>query len=229
MRPRRGSPFARMTDAPEENPTEAELTPVTKGISLLSRLLLGQVKLPTWSFFVLAIIVGLPDWNSRFQFWLQAAKFSGGIPGALATALLWPYAAVVIAGLGLLSLAAFEVRDRKLAASAISVAFAWFSLVVCAIAIGSTAVYGYVQIYIKREIAAGMAGLPRNASSLTDPNRPQKPLYSASRILLPDQQRVLLDVLPKLKPLLNSVSLAYDWDDGEPLEPFSSEPSRSLA
>ena len=206
-----------MSDVSEETPPQPTPTPVKRGVSLASRLLLGQIRLPTWSFFVLAIIVGVPDWNSRIQFWLQAAKSSGGLLGAMATALLWPYASVVIAGLGLLSLLAFEVRDRKLAGNTPSVAFAWASLAVCTAAVGSTAVYGYVQVYIKREVAAGIAGLPRNVPNLADPNRTQKPLSTASRQLQPDQQRVLLQMLPKLKPLLPSITFMYDASDYEPI------------
>ncbi len=213
----RESLSARMLDQPDADPPKPPETPPRRLMPFVSGLLVGQVKLPALPFLVLAIVIGVPDWNSRYQFWLQAAKSSGGLFGTVATLLLLPGASAAIAVIGLLLVVAFEVRDRRLARSGPSVAFAWASLVACVAAVGCTAIYGYVQVYIKREIAAGIAGLPRGVPNLADPSRAQRPLTTANRFLMPDQQRILLEVLPKLKPLLPSIAFVYDQSDYEPL------------
>ena len=66
-------------------------------------------------------------------------------------------------------------------------------------------VYGAIELHIRREIAKGIAGIPRNTPDENYPNRQQIPLSTKSENLQPDQMRILLNEFPKLRPLIKKI------------------------
>jgi hypothetical protein len=70
----------------------------------IANVLLGQIKLPGWLFLLLAIIMAIPDWKSRYEFWLEVAKSSGGQLAMVANVLAWPYFSPALAIAGVLYL-----------------------------------------------------------------------------------------------------------------------------
>jgi hypothetical protein len=87
---------------------------------------------------------------------------------------------------------------------------------ICVTAMGIVAIYGATELYIRREIATGIAGLPRGAPDVGNPSRPQTPLYADNYgVITPDQSRILLVELPKLKEILPVVKFMRMRDDND--------------
>lgn len=181
-----------------------------------SKALLGQFTVPGWLLIIIAIVIGVPDWNSRYEFWLGVAKSSGGHMSILADVLLWKYFPPALALTGVAYL--LFVGNPRLAPKShpfVSVV-AWIALSCCLIAVVVTAGYGAMEFYIRDQIAKGVAGVPRNTPDAANPNRPQAPLYVSNwAVLQPDQIRLLLQELPKLKeksPTVWFASVSMDND-----------------
>jgi hypothetical protein len=69
---------------------------------------------------------------------------------------------------------------------------------ICLAALTAGAVYGALELYIRKQIAEGVAGIPRGPEA-SDPNRPQTPFTKGNwGGITPDQMRVLVQELPKL-------------------------------
>jgi hypothetical protein len=59
------------------------------------------VKLPGWAAVLLVIVEVVPDWKSRFEFWLQMAKGMGGGIAMAATVIASPYFTPTLLAAGL--------------------------------------------------------------------------------------------------------------------------------
>jgi len=71
--------------------------------------------------------------------------------------------------------------------------------------------YGAIEFYIRQEIAKGTAGIPRN--EVGSPARPQAPLIATDQHLMPDQERILLQELPRLRSLITRIQVAQSAND----------------
>jgi hypothetical protein len=79
-----------------------------------------------------------------------------------------------------------------------------------------TAGYGLVELHIRSEIAKGIAGVTRGESPAENNQaHPQRPMTQENRNLQPDQMRILMEELPKLRSFMKSISIAYVPVDGE--------------
>jgi hypothetical protein len=188
--------------------------------------LLGHVNLPGWFLLLFAIFFAVPDWNEKVRFWLEIAKSSGGYMSIAANILLWQYFPAVLAVIGFLYLVLvwYMVLVRH-NATIISVhpimpAIGWLVFVICFLAVVVTAGAGAVEIYIRTQIAESIAGVPRGTPNENNVVRPQTPLVYDNRTLQPDQIRILLEELPKLRPIQSTVFFSCDQSDGEPLNLF---------
>jgi hypothetical protein len=148
---------------------------------------------------IIAIFIAVPEWNERIRFCLEVVQSSGGILSGVANILLWPYFPLALGTVGFLYVA---LVGRNVTAPfqhpAIPVV-AWISLAPCFVAIVVTVGSGAIEIYIRTEIAKGVAGVPRATSPADDQSRQQRPLQTATRELQPDQIRILLRELPNLR------------------------------
>ncbi len=70
------------------------------------RFLFSRVKWPGLVPLILAIVINVPDWQSRIQFWLKAAKMMGGSVAFAATIVgsWWFTLSLVVGGVGYLAL-----------------------------------------------------------------------------------------------------------------------------
>jgi len=167
--------------------------------------LLGQFQVPGWLFIILAIVIGVPDWTSRYQFWLGVAKSTPGKMGTIATILLWPYFPIVLAVVGLAFLFVGWNQKYPIQRHPIVPIVGWFSFAVCFLAILLTAGFGWHEITLREAYDQRRAGTPRRGTpDDTGAQRPQVPLYAGGDLygVTPDQARILLQEFPKLKPLL---------------------------
>jgi hypothetical protein len=174
--------------------------------------LLGQFNVPGWLLIIIAIFIGVPDWNSRVEFWLSVAQSSGGHMSMAAKILLWPYFAPALAVIGIVYLVVVNRFESRLARHPILPIVAWTGVVICFVAITLTVGYGAVEIYIRQEIAKGITGIPCGAPD-DRPNQP--PVYSSARQLTPDQIRILAVELSKIKDLVKSVQIYTAPGDNE--------------
>ncbi len=170
----------------------------------IANALLGQFQVPGWLLIILAIIIGVPDWNVRYEFWLAVVKDMGGHMSMVASILLWRYFPVALAGVGAVFLLVGWNQRYPAQRHPIVPIVGWLCFTVCVVAIGLTAAYGWHEITLREAYAQGRAGIPRGGPDENNPNHPQKPLLADTNIysLTPDQVRILLVEIPKLKPLI---------------------------
>jgi hypothetical protein len=94
----------------------------------------------------------------------------------------------------------------------------WAIVAFVIVSIGGTALWGYTQLYIRSEIAKGVAGVERGTSpSENNQAHPQRPLSFENRNLQPNQIRVLNEQLPTLRPFMKTAFIAYTNNDMETL------------
>jgi hypothetical protein len=91
---------------------------------------------------------------------------------------------------------------------------AWIVVIICLTLMIAIPGYGAIELYIRREIAKGETGVPRNTPD--PPSRPQPPAYSAERSLQPDQVRILSREFAKLKDVMPRIAIAVPPRDNEP-------------
>jgi len=174
----------------------------------IANALLGQFQVPGWLLLILAIIIGVPDWNSRYEFWLGVAKGMGGPIGVVADVLLWPYFPAALGFVGVVFL--LVGWNQKYAAQrhpAVPIV-GWLCFAVCVLAITLTAAYGWHELTLREAYDQGRAGIPRGTPDQNTPSHPQTPLFANDNLydLTPDQFRLLIVEISKLKPTLR---LAY--------------------
>ena len=134
-------------------------------IELAANILLGHItlSLPGWLLIFIAILIGVPDFAHRFEFWFAVTKSSyPGILAALASVLLWPYLSPTLAAIGLvyivavsfsLSSAATTPRSSRLIVFPL---IGWIAAAVCFVSVVATAGIGLIEVYIRKEIAKGL-------------------------------------------------------------------------
>jgi hypothetical protein len=190
-----------MTEAqsqPDVEPTPWSLNWLLKKASWI---LLGQFRIPGWLGLLFAIFWGVPTWQSKIDFWVNVAKSSGGLLGALADILTWPYLSATIAivsfvYLGVVSLQARPDSPRN----AILGSFAWISLTLVVLTSIIVAGYGAAEFYIRSEIEKGRAAIPRSSSPAdSQKNGTDRPMYGSPRALTQNQQRLLSEMAESLQ------------------------------
>jgi hypothetical protein len=72
-------------DTESEPELPLEPTPAINWAAVRKRayVLITAPKIPAWAVIILLIVREIPDWKSRFDFWLAAARSLGGFPWAL--------------------------------------------------------------------------------------------------------------------------------------------------
>jgi hypothetical protein len=92
----------------------------------------------------------------------------------------------------------------------------WAIVAFVFVSMAAPALYGAVELYIRSEIAKGIAGAPRGASPTeNNPAHPQRPLSAEDRHLQSDQTRILKEEFPKLHQFVSDVSVAWVPNDNE--------------
>jgi hypothetical protein len=117
-----------------------------------SYLLVTAPKIPAWLVIIILLLKEIPDWKSRYDFWVTAAKSLGGIPGMIAWVIgsgyFAPIAAIMAAGYIIL------VGEPK---KSVQRHYWWpyigwsvFGTLITIMVV--TGIVGYVEIYIKEEV-----------------------------------------------------------------------------
>jgi len=110
-------------------------------------------KWPGWAAILLVVFEVVPDWKSRFDFWLDVAKSTGGYLAVAATVIASPYftPALLVAGLAWIAFAGEAPRGVQRHHWLRYVG--WSIVSVCVTVVVLTAGYGAITFYIKQQVS----------------------------------------------------------------------------
>jgi hypothetical protein len=156
------------------------------------------------------------DIGGRLDVFWRIAESLGATTALVTTIILWPWTGIILIAAGVLYVifvgeppAGVQRHHGWQYVGWAIVAFVFVSMAI-------PAIYGAIELHIRTEIAKGIAGAPRDASPAeNNPAHPQRPLTQQSRDLQPDQTRILIEELPKLRPFMKEIYIAYAPFDGE--------------
>jgi hypothetical protein len=180
-------------------------------------IVLGTVPLPGWAAILMAIFLGIPAWSEAVRFWLDTAKSTGGWAADVAPVLTNPYFPPALGVFGLLYLLIVGYPGAGLVRHRIVPIVGWLCLTVCFATVFVTAGSGYFELRVREEASKVALGIPRGTPNENNSVRPQKPLAYDNRTLQPDQIRILLEELPRLRPIQSTITFSLDQSDNEPL------------
>ena len=183
----------------------------------IASVMLGRVVLPFWLTIAMAIFLGVPEWSEAVRFWLETAKTTGGIAATVAPILTYPYFPPGLAIFGFLYLAVVGYTGTDVVRHKLVPIVGWIVVGVCFVSIVAVAGAGYFEIRVRQEANKIALGIPRNTPDFNNPQRPQTPLFSQTngRVLTPDQIRVLILELSKLRGTMQVLHVAYTPSDDE--------------
>jgi hypothetical protein len=141
-------------DSESEPELPLEPTPAINWPAIRKRayVLVTAPKLPAWAVIALLVLQQIPDWKSRYDFWLAAAKSLGGAPAMIASTIGSPYFGL-IAGV---TAAAYIVLVGEPKKSTQRhhwwpyIGWSIFGILLTVVVV--TGIVGYVEIYIKQEV-----------------------------------------------------------------------------
>jgi hypothetical protein len=110
-------------------------------------------KIPAWAVIALIVLREIPDWKSRYDFWLTAAKSLGGAPGMIASiigsAYFGPTAGVIAAAY--IIFIGEPKKNTQRHHWWPYIGWSVFGALVTVMVV--TGIVGYVEIYIKQEVS----------------------------------------------------------------------------
>jgi len=160
----------------------------------------------------------LLDVGGRLDVLWRIAESLGGTPALLTTAILWPWTGIILIVSGVLYVVFVGEPSSGVQRHHWWPYVGWAIAGIVFASMAGAAIIGYVELYIRTEIAKGITGVERGSSPAeNDQGRPQRPLSSQDQHLQPDQMRILMAELPKLRQSISGVPIAYVQYDSESL------------
>jgi hypothetical protein len=159
--------------------------------------LLGRVTIPAWIAIAMAIFLGVPARSEAVHFWLETAKTTPTWAAPAAAIIAAPYFPPGLALFGFVPVTG------------------WIVVGVCFVTIILMAGYGWLELALRTAYDEGAAGIARGTPSNNSTSHPQRPLSTESRVLQPDQTRIILQELPDLRKFMSSILIAYTKDDND--------------
>jgi hypothetical protein len=117
--------------------------------------LFSRVKWPGWFAILVAIFIGVPDWNGRIDFWLKAAKGMGGYLGLAATIAASPWFLVGLVATGLGYLAFVGEVEKPVRRHPGWIILGWTVFGIIALAFSGLLLAGYVAIRVAKQASVG--------------------------------------------------------------------------
>jgi hypothetical protein len=155
------------------------------------------IKLPGWAALLLFIYTIIPDTVSRISFWIETAKTTGGYVAYAAAIVSSPYFGPALLAAGLAWILFVGEPAKGVQRHHWMRYVGWAVIAICVTAIIVTATYGWFELRLRQAYAEGAAGVPRGTPDA--PNRPQLPFTTNWGSLSPDQMRILIQELPRLR------------------------------
>ncbi len=172
-------------------------------------------KLPGHALWVLGLGWKGLDILGHFDMAQRVVEAMGGTPAMIASVLssTWTSVALVVAGIGYIVLVGEPEKGVQRHHWWPYVGWAIFAFSVASMV--SVVIYGANELFIRKEIAKGIVGIPRNTPDENNPNRPQIPLETGDRSIQPDQFRILMVEFNKIRdslPILNVCTTESDQE-----------------
>jgi hypothetical protein len=160
------------------------------------------VKLPGWAAVAFVALQVIPDWKSRFDFWVDVAKQTGGYLAVAATVIASPYFTPSLLTAGLAWILFAGEAPRGVQRHHWMRYVGWSVFLVCFTTIVVTAGYGAIEFYIKEQVSTRDTEIQRQSAvrpvfwHLTDAQKtalgialdkiPEGERFSISILCLPD-------------------------------------------
>lgn len=175
-----------------------------------------RIKLPAWLVLALLIFHQIPGWKEDIDFWIDIAKHSGGFFAVIAAAISNPFFTPVLAVATVIYLIVVGQPKNFVQRHPAWAVLGWSVFFVCTCAVAVTTISGFFELKLREAHDQGAAGIPRNTPDVNSPTRPQAPLYTDNwGAITPDQSRILLQELPKLKAVLPNMRFSSVPNDNE--------------
>lgn len=175
-------------------------------------------RLPGLLLGLLGIVWRLADYFGRLDVLVRVAEGLGGTPPMLVSAILSPWFSVALVLGGAAYIVFIGEPQRGVQRHPWWPYIGWITFGLCLTTMIVFLVAGATEFYIRREIAKGIAGIPRETpSNITSPGN-QRPLVGAPRALTPDQQRLIYLQAARMKDELPALIIAYTQSDNESLQ-----------
>lgn len=162
------------------------------------RRVFGPWKLPGWGTLILFVIIQVPDWKGRLDFWLDAAREASIYTFAGAAVISSPYFSVGLALAGVAWLVFVGEPEKGVQRHRWLPYLGWGFVSLCLTAIVVTGGWGAVQIYIAKEVSRRDQSLQQRYATrptfwhLTDYNRAT---LTASLKQVPKDQKFVLQII----------------------------------
>jgi hypothetical protein len=155
------------------------------------------------------------DVGGRLDLLSRIVEGMGGSPAMVASTVssIWFSIALVICGVAYIVFVGEP--EKGVQRQAFWPYLGWIVFGLCFTAMVATVSYGAIELHIRREIAKGIAGVPRNTPDANAPDRPQRPLYSGPRNITPDQIRILAIEADKIKSIVPTFMITAPPRDNE--------------
>ena len=118
------------------------------------RRLTNRWKWPGWGLLVLLVLRDVPDWKSRLDFWLDAARTAGGYASMTAIVIGSPYFSVALAIAGIAWLVLVGEPRKGVQRHHWLPYLEWIVFAICFTAIVLTAGWGAIQVYARNAVAS---------------------------------------------------------------------------
>jgi len=165
-------------------------------------------KLPGWTLIVLGLGWKALDILGRIDVFLKVADSVGGTPALITSVLTSIWTSIVLVAMGTAYLI-FVGEPQKGVQRQPWWPYVGYTIALIFFGFAATMVgYGALELYIRKEIAKGVSGLPRDTPA-NPQNESGKPLYGAPRALTENQKRLLIAELAKVRSELPSISITY--------------------
>jgi hypothetical protein len=142
-------------DSESEPELPLEPTPAINWPAVRKRayVLVTKPKLPAWAVIALLVLQQIPDWKSRYDFWLAAAKSLGGAPAMIASVVGSVYFDPIVGILAAAYIVLIGEPKKRTQRHHWWPYIGWSIFGVLLTVLVVTEIVGYVEIYIKREVS----------------------------------------------------------------------------
>jgi hypothetical protein len=127
-------------------------------------LLVTKPKLPAWAVIALLVLQQIPDWKSRYDFWLAAAKSLGGVPAMIASTIGSPYFGVIAGTIAAAYIVLVGEPKTKTQRHHWWPYIGWSIFGILLTVTVITGIIGYVEIDIKQEVSGRDEAIQKQAA-----------------------------------------------------------------
>jgi hypothetical protein len=154
--------------------------------------------------------------GGRLDVLWRVAESLGATTALVTSVILWPWTGIILIVSGVLYVVFVGEPTIGVQRHHWWPYVGWAIVAFVFVSMALPALYGALELYIRSEIAKGIAGAPRGESPAENNQaHPQRPLSQENRNLQPDQTRILKEELPKLRQFITYISIAYVPIDAE--------------